>query len=121
MNSRPLPGPLHAGPFCYRTVRKPGTGSQPRGSAMRKSRYTDEQIIGFIKQADAGMSVADLCRREGFSSATFYKWRAKFGGLETRDAGRLRDLEAENCRLKKLLAEAVLDNEALKVAFGVKR
>ena len=86
---------------------------------MRKSRYTDEQIIGFIKQADAGMSVADLCRREGFSSATFYKWRAKFGGMEASDAKRLRDLEAENNRLKKLLAEAVLDNEALKVAFGV--
>lgn len=89
---------------------------------MRKSRYTDEQIIGFIKQADAGMSVAELCRREGFSSATFYnKWRAKFGGMETSEAKRLRDLEAENNRLKKLLAEAVLDNEALKVAFGVKR
>ena len=88
---------------------------------MRKSRYTDEQIIGFIKQADAGMSVADLCRREGFSSATFYKWRAKFGGMEASDAKRLRDLETENSRLKKLLAEAVLDNEALKVAFGVKR
>jgi putative transposase len=88
---------------------------------MRKSRFTDEQVIGFIKQADAGMSVADLCRREGFSSATFYKWRAKFGGMEASDAKRLRDLEAENNRLKKLLAEAVLDNEALKVAFGVKR
>ena len=66
---------------------------------MRKSRYTDEQIIGFIKQADAGMSVADLCRREGFSSATFYKWRAKFGGMEASDAKRLRDLEAESQRL----------------------
>ena len=88
---------------------------------MRKSRYTDEQIIGFIKQADAGMSVSDLCRREGFSSATFYKWRTKFGGMEASDAKRLREVEAENTRLKKLLAEAVLDNEALKVAFGVKR
>lgn len=56
---------------------------------MRKSRFTDEQVIGFIKQADAGMSVADLCRREGFSSATFYKWRAKFGGMEASDAKRL--------------------------------
>ena len=72
---------------------------------MRKSRYTDEQIIGFIKQADAGMSVADLCRREGFSSATFYKWRAKFGGMEASDAKRLRDLAAENNRLKKQLDE----------------
>jgi len=67
------------------------------------------------------MSVADLCRREGFSSATFYKWRAQFGGMEASDAKRLRELEAENNRLKKLLAEAVLDNEVLKVAFGVKR
>ena len=88
---------------------------------MRKSRYTDEQNIRFIKQADAGMSVAELFRRDGFSSATFYKWRAKFGGMETNDAKRLCNLEAENNRLKKLLAEAVLDNEALEVAFGVKR
>ena len=88
---------------------------------MRKSRYTEEQIIGFIKQADAGVGVADLCRKEGFSTATFYKWRAKFGGMEASDAKRLRELEGENAKLKKLLAEAVLDNEALKVAFGVKR
>lgn len=88
---------------------------------MRKSRYTEEQIIGFIKQADAGVNVAELCRKEGISTATFYKWRAKFGGMEASDAKRLRELEGENARLKKLLAEAVLDNEALKVAFGVKR
>ncbi len=61
---------------------------------MRKSRYTDEQIIGFIKPADAGVSVADLYRREGFSLAMFYKWRAKFGGMEASDAKRLRDLAA---------------------------
>ena len=88
---------------------------------MRKSRYTDEQIIGFIKQADAGMSVADLCRREGFSSATFYKWRAKFGGMGVPDAKRLRELEGENAKLKKLLAEAHLDMHALKSVLGVKR
>ncbi len=88
---------------------------------MRKSRYTEEQIIGFIKQADAGVSVADLCRKEGFSTATFYKWRSKFGGMEASDAKRLRELEGENAKLKKLLAEAVLDNEALQVAFGGKR
>ena len=88
---------------------------------MRKSRFTEEQIIGFIRQADAGVNVADLCRKEGFSTATFYKWRAKFGGMEASDAKRLHELEAENTRLKKLLAEAALDNEALKVAFGVKR
>jgi putative transposase len=88
---------------------------------MSKSRFTEEQIIGFIRQADAGVNVADLCHKEGFSTATFYKWRAKFGGMEASDAKRLRELEAENARLKKLLAEAALDNEALKVAFGVKR
>jgi len=88
---------------------------------MRKSRFTEERIIGFIRQADAGVNVADLCRKEGFSTATFYKWRAKFGGMEASDAKQLRELEAENARLKKLLAEAALDNEALKVAFGVKR
>jgi len=77
---------------------------------MRKSRYTEEQIFGLIKQADAGVNVAELCRKEGFSTATFYKWRAKFGGMEASDAKRLRELEGENAKLKKLLAEAVLDN-----------
>ncbi len=88
---------------------------------MRKSKFTEEQIIGFLKQAEAGMPVAEICRKGGFSDATFYKWRAKFGGMEASDAKRLRELEGENAKLKKLLAEAVLDNEALKVAFGVKR
>jgi putative transposase len=88
---------------------------------MRKSRYTEEQIIGFIKQLDAGMTAAEVCRKGGFSSATLYKWRAKFGGMDASDAKRLRELEAENTKLKKLLAEQLLDNEALKVAFGVKR
>ena len=88
---------------------------------MRKSRFTEEQIIGFLKQAEAGMSVGELCRMQGFSDATFYKWRAKFGGMQVEEAKRLRELEAENGRLKKLLAEAHLDIEALKVGFGVKR
>jgi putative transposase len=88
---------------------------------MRKSRFTEEQIIGFLKQAEAGMAVAELCRMQGFSDATFYKWRAKFGGMQVEEAKRLRELEAENGRLKKLLAEAHLDIEALKVGFGVKR
>jgi putative transposase len=88
---------------------------------MRKSRFTDEQIIGFLKQAEAGMSIGELCRMQGFSDATFYKWRAKFGGMQIEEAKRLRELEAENGRLKKLLAEAHLDIEALKVGFGVKR
>lgn len=88
---------------------------------MKKSRFTEEQIIGFIKEAEAGMPVAELCRKHGFSDASFYKWRAKFGGMDVSEARRLRDLEGENNKLKKLLAEAHLDIEALKTAFGVKR
>jgi putative transposase len=88
---------------------------------MKKSRFTDEQIISFIKQADSGLPVQDLCRKHGFSNASFYKWRAKFGGMDVPDAKKLRELEAENNKLKKLLAEAHLDIHALNVAFGVKR
>ena len=88
---------------------------------MKKSRFSEEQIIGFIKEAEAGMPVAQLCRKHGFSDASFYKWRAKFGGMDVSEARRLRDLEGENGKLKKLLAEAHLDIEALKTAFGVKR
>lgn len=88
---------------------------------MKKKRFSEEQIIGFLKEAEAGMPVKELCRKHGFSDAAFYGWRAKFGGLRVNEAKRLRELEAENAKLKKLLAEAHLDNEALKVAFGVKR
>lgn len=88
---------------------------------MRTSKYSEEQIIGFLKQAEAGVAIKDLCRREGFSEATFYKWRSKFGGMEVPDAKRLRELEAENAKLKKLLAEAHLDMHALKSVLGVKR
>ena len=88
---------------------------------MKKSRFTEDQIIGFLKQAEAGLPVAEVCRQGGFSDATFYKWRAKYGGMEATDAKRLNQLEQENARLKKLLAEAHLDMEALKVGFGVKR
>lgn len=88
---------------------------------MKKSRFTEDQIIGFLKQAEAGLPVAEVCRQGGFSDATFYKWRAKYGGMEATDAKRLNQLEQENARLKKLLAEAHLDIEALKVGFGVKR
>ena len=88
---------------------------------MKKSRFTDEQMISFIKQADSGLPVADLCRKHGFSNASFYKWRAKFGGMDVPDAKRLRELESENNKLKKLLAEAHLDIHALNTAFGVER
>jgi putative transposase len=88
---------------------------------MRKSKYSEEQIIGFLNRATAGLPVKDLCRQEGFSEATFYKWRAKYGGLQVSEAVRLRELEAENSKLKKLLAEAHLDIHALKSVFGVKR
>ena len=87
---------------------------------IKKSRYSEEQIIGFIKQADAGMPIKELCRKGGFSDATFYKWRAKFGGMDVSDAKRLKELEGENGKLKKLLAEAHLDMHALKSVFGVK-
>jgi len=86
-----------------------------------KSRFTDEQIIGFLRQAEAGMPIKELCRSGGFSDATFYKWRAKYGGMQASDAGKLRQLESENAKLKKLLAEAHLDIHALKGVFGVKR
>lgn len=81
---------------------------------MKRSRFSEEQIIGILKEQEAGLPTADVCRRHGVSSATFYKWKAKFGGLEVSDAKRLRQLEDENAKLKKLLAEAMLDNAMLK-------
>ena len=87
---------------------------------MKKSRFTEEQIIGFLRQAEAGLPVKEVCRQGGFSDATFYQWRAKYGGMQATDAKRLRELEAENAKLKRLLAEAHLDIHALKDVFGVK-
>ena len=88
---------------------------------MRKSRFTEQQIIGFLKQAESGLPVKEVCRQGGFSEPTLPIWRSKYGGMEVDEARRLKDLEVENARLKKLLAEAHLDLEALKVGFGVKR
>ncbi len=79
-----------------------------------KKRYSEEQIIGFLKEADSGIPVVELCRKHGFSDASYYKWKAKFGGMEVSDAKRLRALEEENNKLKRLLADALLDNAALK-------
>ena len=81
---------------------------------MRTSRFTDEQIIGIVREYEAGEKLAELCRRHNVSPATFYKWRAKYGGMAVSDARRLRALEEENRRLKQLLAETMLDNQALK-------
>jgi putative transposase len=81
---------------------------------VKRSRFSDEQIIGILKEQEAGMVTADVCRRHGISEATFYKWKAKFGGLEVSEAKRLRTLEEENAKLKKLLAEAMLDIAVLK-------
>ncbi|SEQ93754.1 putative transposase [Solimonas aquatica] len=85
-----------------------------------KKRFTEEQIIGFLKQAEAGMAIKELCRRHGFSEASFYLWRSKFGGMDVSDAKRLKALELENGRLKRLLAEAMLENEATKEALRKK-
>lgn len=79
-----------------------------------KKRYSEEQIIGFLKEADAGVPIKELCRQHGFSEASYYLWRRKFGGMDVSDAKRLKALESENARLKKLLAEALLENEVTK-------
>ena len=81
---------------------------------MRGSRFSEEQIIGVLKEGEAGVSTVELCRRHGISPATFYKWKARYGGLNVSDARRLRLLEDENRKLKQLLAEATLDNHALR-------
>lgn len=85
-----------------------------------KKRFTEAQIIGVLKEAESGVKVADLCRKHGIAEATFYNWKAKFGGMTVSEAQRLKELETENAKLKRLLAEAMLDNAALKDVVGRK-
>ena len=80
---------------------------------MKRSRFNEEQIIAIVKEQEAGMATAEVCRRHGISSATFYKWKSKFGGLDVSEARRLQELERENAKLKRLLADTMLDNMAL--------
>jgi len=85
-----------------------------------KKRFSEEQIIGFLREADAGVAIKELCRKYGFSDASFYLWRSKFGGMSVSDAKRLKELETENSRLKKLLAESMLENEVTREALRKK-
>jgi putative transposase len=81
---------------------------------MRTSKFTESQIVSILKQADAGMPVKDLCRQAGISTATYYQWKSKYGGLEASELRRVKELEAENAKLKRMYAEMALDNAALK-------
>ena len=85
-----------------------------------KKRFTEEQIIGFLREGDKGVAVKELCRKHGFSEASYYLWRSKYGGMDVSDAKRLKALEAENARLKKLLAESMLENEVTREALRKK-
>ena len=87
---------------------------------MKRSRFTEEQIIAILREQETGVPVADLCRKHGLSSPTFYKWKAKFGGMDVSEARRLRALEDENAKLKRMLADVMLDNVALKDLLGKK-
>ena len=91
-----------------------GGARQTGDGRMKRSRFTEQQIIGILREQEAGMKTADVCRKHGISEATFYKYKAKFGGMEVSEAKRLKALEDENAKLKKLLAEAMLDNAMLK-------
>lgn len=87
---------------------------------MKRSRFTEEQIIGILKEHETGIAVSELCRKHGVSDASIYKWKARFGGMEVSEAKRLRALEDENGKLKRMLADAMLDNVALKDLLGKK-
>ena len=87
---------------------------------MKQNHFTEEQIIGVLKQGEAGVKTAEICRQQGISSATYYKWKAKYGGLEVSEARRLKQLEDENRRLKQIVADLTLDNQALKTVLAKK-
>ncbi|CNI00098.1 putative transposase [Yersinia enterocolitica] len=87
---------------------------------MKKARFTETQIVNILKVADSGMKVEEICRQNGISNATFYNWKAKYGGMEVNDVKRLKELEDENTRLKKLFAEVSLENHAMKELFAKK-
>lgn len=93
---------------------------QGRGGEVRKSRFDEEQIIGILKESEAGVETGELCRRHGITRASFYRWKAKYGGLELSEAKRLKQLEDENRQLKHVVAELMLDNRALKVVVAKK-
>jgi len=87
---------------------------------MQRSKYSESQIVGILKEADAGLQVKEICRKYGISDATYYKWKAKYGGLEMSDVRRMRELEAENAKLKRMYAELSLENDSLKALISKK-
>lgn len=87
---------------------------------MKRSKYSESQIVGILKEADAGMPVKEICRKYGISDATYYKWKSKYGGLEMSDVRRMRELEAENAKLKRMYAELSLENDGLKALISKK-